>query len=170
MAATLHIRDATTKDIPAITEIYRHAVLQTVATMDTEEPTAEKQTASFRRHGGRFPVLVAEEGSDIVGWASLSPWMERGAYTYTSEASVYVALARQGSGIGTLLAESLLERATRLNYHVVIARVVSTNDTSYRLFRRLGFQDVGTIRQVGYKFGRWIDMRVLQLIVPCTPD
>jgi L-amino acid N-acyltransferase YncA len=161
----LRIRDAMEQDIPAIRDIYSDTVVNSVATLDTEPPSLEQQTKWFRRHGGRFPVLVAERDGSIVGWASLSVWNDRGAYVYTSEASVYVATDHRRRGIGTSLMRALIARAQELDQHVVIARVVRTNETSLRMMRALGFQDVGTIREVGYKFDRWLDMCVLQLLL-----
>ena len=162
----LRIRDATEKDISAIWDIYCDTVVNSVATLDTEPPSLERQTEWFRRHGGRFPVLVAEHDGAIFGWASLSVWNDRGAYLYTSEASVYVAADYRRQGIGMLLMRALIERAQELDYHVIIARVVSTNETSLSMMRGLGFRDVGTIHEVGWKFGQWLDMCVLQFSLP----
>ena len=165
-AGAFRIRDATEQDIPAIRDIYCDTVVNSIATLDTEPPSLERQTDWFRRHGGRFPVLVAESDAAVVGWASLSVWNDRGAYLYTSEASLYIAADHRRRGIGTSLMDALIARARELDYHVIIARVVRTNETSREMMRGLGFQDVGIIREVGYKFDQWLDMCVLQLLLP----
>jgi len=164
------IRDATIDDVPAITDIYRDAVLNTVATFDTVPPTIESRTEWLQHHGGRFPVFVAVVDGQIAGWASLSEWSDRGAYAYTAESSVYVATSHRRQGIGATLLAAIEARARELNYHTIIARVVATNETSLRLVRAAGYDDAGLIREVGYKFGKWLDMCVLQLTLPCTPD
>ena len=164
------IRDATLEDIPAITDIYRDAVLNSVATLDTTPPSVEERAAWLQHHGARFPVLVATVNGRVAGWASLSEWNSRGAYAYTAESSVYVATSHRRKGIGAALLAAIEARARELNYHVVIARVVATNETSLELVRTAGYEDVGHIREVGYKFGKWLDMCVLQLTLACTPD
>ena len=160
------IRDATAHNVPAITDIYRHAVLHTLSTFDTDPPSLDKQTAWFHSHGGRYPVLVAELDGHVVGWASLSVWIGRGACLHTTEASVYVAEPFQHRGIGSLLLASLIERARALEYHVLIAQVVGPNRVSLEMMRRVGFEDAGLVREAGWKFGQWLDLFVLQLILP----
>jgi len=88
---------------------------------------------------------------------------------YTAESSVYVAMSSRRQGIGAALLAAIEARARELNYHVIIARVVATNATSLKLVRAAGYKDAGTIREVGYKFGKWLDMCVLQLVLPCLP-
>jgi L-amino acid N-acyltransferase YncA len=163
------IRDAMAEDLPAITEIYTDAVLNTVATLDTVPPTLESRAEWLHSHGGRCPVLVAVVDGGVAGWASLSVWNDRGAYTHTAESSVYVARTHRRRGIGALLLAAIEARARELNYHVIIARVVATNETSLKLVRGAGYEDVGIIREVGYKFNTWLDMCVLQRILPCAP-
>ena len=164
------VRDATAADIPAIAAIYNEAVVATVATMDTEPASIEKQTAWFNRHGGCFPALVCETGGRVAGWASLTPWSDRAAYSRTVEASVYIEKAHQGRGLGSVLLNALVERATAWDYHVIVAQIAETNSVSLRLVDSFGFYDVGTLREVGYKFGEWVDVRLLQLTLPCDPN
>lgn len=163
------IRDATIDDVPGITDVYRDAVLNTIATLDTVPPTVESRADWLRHHGQRFPVLVAVVDGEIAGWASLSEWNERGAYAYTAESSVYVSVPHRQQGIGAALLAAIEARARELNYHVIIARVVAANTTSLKLVHDAGYKDVGVIHEVGFKFGNWLDMCVLQLTLPCTP-
>ena len=159
------IRDATLADIPSITRIYAHAVTHTVATLDTEEPTIASQTEWFRHHDERHPVLVAESGGTVVGWASLSDWSAKAGYSGTAEASVYVSPECHRQGIGTALLQALVIRARDVALHAVVARISSTNETSLRLARRCGFSDVGTMKDSGFKFGGYVDVEILQLIL-----
>ncbi len=169
-STSVRVRDAVAADIPAIAAIYNEAVLSTVATMDTEPASIERQTAWFNRHGGFFPALVCETDGRVSGWASLSPWSDRAAYSRTVEASVYIEKAQQGRGLGSTLLKSLVERAGACNYHVIVAQIADTNRVSLRLVDSFGFEDVGTLREVGYKFGAWVDVRLLQLTLPCDKN
>ena len=164
----LSIRDANLADIPSITRIYAHAVMHTVATLDTEEPTVATQTEWYRHHDERHPVLVAVSGNTVVGWASLSEWSTKAGYSGTAEASVYVSPECHRQGIGTSLLQTLSSRARDVGLHVVVARISSTNETSLRLARRCGFRHVGTMKESGFKFGAYVDVDVLQLI-PASP-
>ena len=159
------IRDATFADIPAITAIYAYAVLNTVAALDTDEPTIASQTEWFKHHDNHHPVLVAVRAGEVVGWASLSAWSAKRGYDGTAEASVYVSPSHTNSGIGTRLLRALIQRASTIGLHSIIARISSTNETSLRLTRRCGFSDVGTMKESGFKFGGYVDVEVLQLIL-----
>jgi len=161
----LLVRDATPRDIQAITDIYAYAVTHTVATLDTDEPTITSQTEWFQHHDSRHPVIVAVQGGTVVGWASLSIWSAKAGYAGTAEASVYVSPQHHRLGIGEELLRTIVERARSIGLHVVVARISSTNDTSLRLVRRLGFCQVGTMKESGYKFGDYIDVEILQLIL-----
>jgi L-amino acid N-acyltransferase YncA len=164
----ISIRDARFADIPAITRIYAHAVANTVATMDTDEPTLAKQTEWFRHHDERHPVLVATSSNEVVGWASLSAWSDKGGYRGTAEASVYLSPEYHRKGIGTELLQALVRRARAIGLHLLVARISSTNETSLRLARNCGFSDVGTMKESGYKFGGYVDVVVLQLILDAS--
>ncbi len=163
--AAIEIRDATLTDIPAITAIYAHAVANTVATLDTEEPTIGSQTEWFHHHDVRHPVLVAAHHGKVIGWASLSQWSPKSGYCNTAEASVYVDAAHHSRGIGTQLLRALVERARATGLHVLLGRISSTNTISLRLTRNCGFADVGTMHEVGSKFGQPVDVVILELVL-----
>jgi phosphinothricin acetyltransferase len=156
------IRPALPGDLPSITEIYNEAILTTTATFDTEPKTASDQQEWFRAHTGRFAVLVAEEAGIVIGWASLSRWSDRPAYDATGETSVYVKAGFRGRGIGRLLYETLLDKAREFRFHTLIARVAGESTESLRLHERFGFTPVGTMKEVGRKFGRLLDVHMLQ--------
>jgi phosphinothricin acetyltransferase len=153
------------QDVERITEIYNQAVLSTTATFDTRPQSVEEQRQWFTRHGGPHPVLVAEEDRRVAGWASLSPYSDREAYARTVEISVYVAEISRRRGAGRLLMERIIAEARSLGHHVILARITADNQVSIRLHETLGFFRVGTLREVGVKFGRLLDVEVMQLLL-----
>ena len=165
-----YVRDATPHDLPALTAIYRHAVEHTTATMDTSTPTLESQAEWFRHHDEQHPVMVAELNGEVVGWASISAWSDRGGYRDTAEASAYVTPERHGQGIGKALMKELVKRARLIGLHVLVAQVTTTNQISLNMARSIGFEDVGTMREVGYKFGKPVDVLVLEMLLDQRHD
>ncbi len=165
MAANCSIRHATLADVPAITAIYNDAVLKTVATFDTEPKSQAERAAWLQAHDAAHPVLVALVDGQVAGWASLQRWSDRPAYDCTAETSFYVAEAWQGQGIGRALLVALLDEARGAGLHTLLARTSAGSDASIHLHESLGFERVGTLRQVGRKFGRLLDVHVLQLIL-----
>jgi L-amino acid N-acyltransferase len=156
------VRLAVQADLGAITEIYNEAVLTTTATFDTEPKTPADQQAWFVSHGGRFAVLVAEQAGAVVGWASLSMWSDRPAYSGTAETSVYVRSDCRGRGIGRVLEEAIIAHAVEFGFHTLIARIAGESAASLRLHETLGFVRIGTMKEVGRKFGRLLDVHILQ--------
>lgn len=159
------VREAGAGDLGPITEIYNRAVLETTATFDVEPRTAEQQRDWFARHGGRHPILVAESGGAVLGWSALSPWSDRCAYEVAAEISVYVAEAWRGRGVGKALARAALAHGARARLHTVLARVESGNTASIAMLHKLGFRTVGVMEEVGSKFGRLLDVTILQRIL-----
>ena len=158
------IRDATLEDLPAIFAIYDEQVLHGTATFDTEpKPAAERREWVDAHPRERYPVIVAEEGGAVVGWARLTPWSPRRAYARTAENSVYVRKDARGRGAGRALLEALVARARAAGISVILARVADGNPASLRLHEALGFRPVGTMRRVGEKFGRVLDVTLLDL-------
>ena len=160
----LTIRQATLGDLGAITEIYNEAILKTVATFDTEPKTLEEQEVWFENHGSRYPILIAEWDDVVVGWASLSRWSDRCAYSGTAENSLYVREEYQGRDIGKRLLEAILQEGQRAGLHTVIARVVEGSDVSLHLHESAGFEHIGVMKEVGLKFGRILDVHLMQKI------
>ncbi len=162
----LTIRPAEPADLPAITDIYNDAILRTAATFDTQPKTAAEQAAWFAAHEAKYPLLVAEEDGLVVGWASLSRWSDRCAYADTAEISVYVRDGARGRGVGKELTEAVLVAGRAGGLHTVVARIAQGNEVSLRLARGAGFEDIGVMREVGRKFGKLLDVYLLQLIYP----
>jgi phosphinothricin acetyltransferase len=162
----LSVRLATEADLPAIRAIYNHYVHTSTATFQLDPDTEADRQAWFRGHGERHPVTVAELAGEVVGWASLSEWKERAAYARTVEASVYVRVGHERHGIGRRLLADLLDRARELGHRVVIGGACTEHPASIALQQALGFVPVGTFRSTGYKFGRWLDVTYLQVVLP----
>lgn len=163
------IRDGNERDAAAVMAIYNHEVLNGTATLDLETRTITAQQEWMRQHQGATPVIVAEHDGEVVGFASLTPFKERAAYRTTVENSVYVRPTSQGLGIGKRLLGEIIDRARRLGYHSVIARITGDNAGSIALHRMFGFELVGIEREVGRKFGQWLDVTELQLLLDSSP-
>jgi L-amino acid N-acyltransferase len=157
-----HIRRAGLADLEAITAIYNEAILTTTATFDTDPKLAADRLPWFEAHGARHPILVAEVEGQVVGWASLSRWSERRAYDDTAETSFYVTSQQRGKGIGRQLKQAIIDEAKSLGFHTLIARVAEGSNESLHLNESFGFFHVGTLKQVGRKFGRLLDVHILQ--------
>lgn len=159
------IRRAEPDDAAAIAGIYNEAILTTTATFDIEPKTVEERTHWLRSHDERHPVLVAQVEGRVVGWVSLSRWSDRVAYDATAETSFYVDSTHRGRGIGRLLKQAIVAEAQRLGYHSLIARVVEGSNVSIHLNESVGFVRVGTLREVGRKFDRWLDVHIFQKLL-----
>jgi phosphinothricin acetyltransferase len=158
----LTIRPAEIKDIKAITEIYNEAVLNTTATFDTDPKTVEQQKAWFKSHDRKHPVITAELQGEVIGWASLSPWSDRPAYSKTAEISIYVKKENRSSGIGKKLMEKLLDDGKEAGLHTVIARIADDNKISIKFHEQYGFKHIGIMKEVGEKFGKVLDVYLMQ--------
>jgi len=160
----LDIRQATSTDLGQITEIYNDAIQKTTATFDTEPKTLEEQESWFAEHDARHPVLVVDEDGLIVAWASLSQWSDRCAYSATAEISLYVREEYRRKGIGKQLMKAIIQAGKTAGLHTVIARIAGSNKISADLSKSFGFQYIGTMREVGQKFGQLLDVHLMQLI------
>lgn len=162
--SALRIRDAGTGDAAAITEIYNHYILESVATFE-ESPLAPEALARRIKdtHSVELPWLIAANESRITGYAYASKWKGRCAYRYSVETTVYVASEMHGQGIGTRVYGELLERLRERGLHAAMGGIALPNDASVALHERLGFVKVAHFPEVGYKFGRWIDVGYWQI-------
>ena len=161
-AATVVVRRAGLADAAAIAEIYNEAILTTTATFDTEIKTPEERMAWLQSHDWRHPVFVAEIDGTVVGWACLTEWSDRQAYADTAESSFYVHSEHRGQGIGRKLKEVIMEEARRLKFHTLIARVTDGSSESLHLNESTGYVRIGTLKEVGRKFGKLLDVHILQ--------
>ncbi|HUU96109.1 MAG TPA: GNAT family N-acetyltransferase [Phycisphaerae bacterium] len=159
------IRDARPADLDPINDIYNHYVLHSTATFHERPLTADERLAWWREHAERYPVLVLGEGERLLGWACLSPYVGRCGYRFTVEDSVYLRPEACGRGLGRVLLSALLERGRAAGFHSVVAFVVADQPPSLRLHERLGFQRSGRLAEVGHKFGRWLDVVLMQKLL-----
>ena len=162
MNPTIQIRNAELTDLEAIREIYNEAILTTTATFDTEPKSAAERLQWFQSHDERHPILVAVADGKVVGWASLTQWSDRAAYDDTAETSFYVKSEFRGRGIGRKLKTATIETARRLRFHTLIARVAEGSEESIHLNESAGFVLVGTLKEVGRKFGKLLDVHIMQ--------
>jgi len=158
----VQIRLAQHDDSEAIRQIYNLEVSTSTVTFDLVPRTAADQLQWLEARSGAHAVIVAEADGEVVGFASLSPFRDRPAYNSTVEDSVYVRADHRGTGVGGALLDELMTLAAQHGFHTVIARIVGGHDASIGLHQRHGFGIVGTEREVGRKFGKWLDVVVMQ--------
>nr|WP_298147090.1 GNAT family N-acetyltransferase [uncultured Pseudomonas sp.] len=161
------IIDASEADLPGILAIYNDAVQNTTAIWnETLVDLANRRAWLLERQAQGFPVLVALDAGEVLGYATYGPWRPHDGYKHSVEHSVYVRRDQRGRGLGLRLLQALIERARAANLHVMIAAIEAENSSSIRLHQRLGFVVTGQMPQVGRKFGRWLDLTFMQLILP----
>ena len=168
----MQIRDAHAGDIEAILDIYNDAVSNTLAIWNERTVDAANRAAwlADRQRAG-YPVLVAIDAEGTVaGYASFGDWRPFEGFRHTVEHSVYVRADRRGAGVGKALMVELIARARGLRKHVMVAGIEAGNAGSIALHKQLGFEEVGLMRQVGTKFGAWLDLAFLQLQLDTRSD
>jgi phosphinothricin acetyltransferase len=165
-ADTHVIRQATDADLPQILTIYNHAVEHTTAVFEYRAHTLDMRREWLRaKQAASLPVFVSTDGDRVLGFATYGPFRAWPAYKYSVELSVYVDPSARRRGIGTALVQAVVDDARARELRVVMAGITSDNEISVRLHQRLGFREVAHIPEVGYKFGRWLDLKFLQLIL-----
>jgi len=163
---TVSIRLATEADLPAINDIYNYYVLRSTCTYQLEPETLDARVAWFRSHPpDKYPVLVAEWAGEVAGWGALSKFRERAAYAPTVEASVYIRHDLHRRGLGRALLVELIARARQIGYHSLLGGTSADQAASIALQENLGFVRVAHFKQVGFKFGQWLDVIFLQLML-----
>jgi phosphinothricin acetyltransferase len=163
MSAPHMIRPVTRADVEAVREIRNAAIRDTTALWTGVELTPAAAQEWVVEHLERDAMLVAEIDGAVVGYAAFGPWRAKEGYRYTVDDSIYLGEAAQGRGLGRALLTRLIELARAQGMHVMIADIEASNTASIALHERLGFEVVGTIREVGTKFGRWLDLTILSL-------
>ena len=161
----MRIRPATPADAAATAAIYNDEVLHSTVTFDLVVRSDEEQAAWLDARSGALEVVVAEDRGEIAGFASLSPYRDRPAYRTTVEDSIYVHRDHRGTGVGRALLTEIVDVAANRGFHSVMARIVGGHEASIRLHRSVGFDHVGVEREVGRKFGRWLDVVVMQTLL-----
>jgi len=163
-ASELVVRPATAADAAAIATVYNDAVLTSTATFDLETEDAAARARWLAADSTRL-CLVAELDGRLVGWTALTRWSARKGYRETAELAIYVAADRRRSGVGLALAGAALRAAPALGLHAVIAQICAENDAGLALAAGLGLKPVGTLREVGSKFGRRLDVVLCERLV-----
>jgi phosphinothricin acetyltransferase len=159
----MQIHDATEADLPGLVAIYNEVIATSTAIYSSEPVTLAERREWWRaRVALGYPVLVAAEPSGVMGLATFGDFRAAPGYRFTVEHSVHVRADCRGRGIGTQLLQALLPRAAACNKRIMIAGVDAANAASIRFHERSGFTRVGHLREVGYKFDRWLDLVFLQ--------
>jgi L-amino acid N-acyltransferase YncA len=163
------IRSATAADAQAICSIYNHFILQSTVTFEETAVTPDDMAARIAAGSGRLPFLLAELDGAVAGYAYAAPWKTRSAYRHTVESSVYVAPGFAGMGLGSRLYQALLQDLRERDVHAVLAGIALPNSASIGLHEAFGFAKVGQMREVGRKFGQWLDVGYWQLVLASQP-
>jgi len=159
----MQIRDATEADVGSITEIYNEVLKTSTAIFSDKPSSVEERMAWWKgRSDQGYPVLVATEGGAVVGFASFGSFRTWPGYRYSVEHTVHVAASARGRGVGGALVRELIARARAAGKHVMVGGVDAENAASLRFHERLGFEPVGRLREVGFKFDRFLDLVFLQ--------
>jgi L-amino acid N-acyltransferase len=169
----MHVIDCDSLRCNSILAIFNEAIANSTALYDYVPWKRESMTDWFEiKRQGNYPVVgVTSNAGELMGFATYGKFRPRPAYKYTVEHSLYVAPEFRGQGLGKLLLSTLIGRAKDQDYHVLIGGIDSTNVASIALHKHFGFEHVGTMRQVGFKFGRWLDLCFYQLMLetPAQP-
>ncbi len=166
MSAPISIRLIQEDDLPQILSIYNDIILTTTAVYDYEPHSLamRRQWYEAKKRDG-FPVFVAERDGRVIGFSSFGPFRAWAAYAFSVENSIYVAKDSRGKGIGKMLLAPLIHAATEKSFHVIVAGIDATNLASLQLHRSFGFEEVAHFKQVGFKFGKWLDLKFMELIL-----
>ena len=161
---SIKIREAIEDDLPAMLVIYNDIIINTTAVWHEEPHTlAMRQEWFNQRKQQGFPIFVATENTQILGFSTIGPFRPWHGYRYTVENSVYVATESRGKGIARLLMPPIIDAARELKLHAIVAGIEATNTISIALHNKFGFVEVAHFKEVGFKFGRWMDLKFLEL-------
>ena len=165
-AFALHVRNATADDIEAIRRIYNEGIEDRTATLDTAPKSKEDIGVWWSEHDGRYAVLVAEsEPGQITGWASLTPYSHRCAYSGVAELSAYVARQARRTGVGSALLGALEKHAKQSEFHKLVLFTLPFNDASRSLYVKFGYREVGTFKEQGRLDGRFVDVLAMEKLL-----
>lgn len=166
----IYVEDAVEEDLPEILEIYNYAILETTSQWDYNAHTLDRRKEWFesaKRAG--YPVIVVREAGDssrkILGWGSLGSFHAKEGYQYTVEDSIYVGKNCQGKGVGKTLLAALIARAREMGMKTMVAEIEAGHAISIKMHAKEGFTEAGRLANAGYKFDRWLDLLIMQLIL-----
>lgn len=165
-ASDIIIRDATEQDLPAILDIYNEVILNTTSIYSEQPHTLQMRTTWFNeRKAANFPVIVAEFDGTIIGFASYGHFRVWPCYRFTVEHSVYIHTDHRGKGVSKIFLKEIITHAKNAGMHALIAGIDSENDISLKLHQSFGFVQVARFKEVGFKFGRWLDLIFMELLL-----
>lgn len=159
------IRPVAPADAGAITEIYNYYIRETTITFETEPMGVEEMASRIEETAAQFPYLVCEEDGRVLGYCYAHLWKQRAAYSKTLEVTVYLDRNATRRGLGKTMVRRLIERCRELGYHALVACITRGNDASVKMFSGLGFGQVSAFKEVGCKFGHWLDVIDLEMIL-----
>lgn len=166
---SIAIRDAVEEDVPGILAIYNDVIATSTAVYREDPASLDDRLQWFTaRRAQSYPILVAADDSDILGFASYGDFRAWPGYRFTVEHTVHIRADQRGRGVGTMLMQALIRRAIEQDKHVMIGGVDADNEPSLRFHERLGFIRAAHLRQVGFKFGRWLDLVFVQRILTAS--
>jgi len=158
------VRIAASSDLPSILEIVNHAIANTTAIYDYDARSLQEQSIIFQTKKDKgFPIFVIEFKNEILGFGTYDSFRSEVGNRFTVEHSVYVKDGFSGKGIGALLLQQLIDAAKQQNYHIMIGVVDASNENSIKFHERFGFQSMGILKEVGFKFDRWLDANLMTL-------
>lgn len=161
----IQIRAVQLSDAAAIAEIYHHYVAETTVSFELEPPTVEQMEERIRSISQAHPYYICEEAGRLLGYCYVHPWKDRQAYCHTMEVTIYLRPDAKGHGLGSRLMETLLAECRRRDYRALIACITAENTASVAFHKRFGFEPVSYFKVVGQKFGRWLDVVDLELVL-----
>lgn len=159
------IRKVELRDAEGIAEIYNHYIRNTIVTFEETTLSTEEMKDRIIAITSKFPWLVYESEGSIKGYAYGCEWKSRSAYKYSLESTVYLKFDETGKGIGSALYKELLELLGALDFHAVIGGISLPNAMSVALHEKFGFKKIAQFKEVGYKFGKWIDVGYWELLL-----
>jgi len=159
------IRPVKIEDAPALAEIYNYYILNSIATFEETIIGGEEMEKRIQNVIPQLPWLVYEEEGQVIGYAYANQWKARSAYRYSIESTVYLKHGETAKGVGTELYQHLLKKLSAFNVHSIIGGISIPNAASVHLHEKLGYEKVAHFKEVGYKFGKWIDVGYWELII-----
>jgi L-amino acid N-acyltransferase len=166
MVQTITIRNATENDIQPMLDIYNEIIENTTAIFQYDLHTLEmRKDWLLKKWEENFPVFIAEENDEVVGFSTFGQFRNWQAYKYSVENSVYVKAGCRGKGVGKLLLQPLIDSAKQMQLHTIIAGIVADNEASIALHKQFGFVEAAHFKEVGFKFDKWLDLKFFQLML-----
>ncbi|KAB3529160.1 arsinothricin resistance N-acetyltransferase ArsN1 family A [Alkaliphilus serpentinus] len=159
------VRRAELKDVPTITQIYNQGIQSGIATLETRLRQPQEMVEWLVSRGERFKVLVAEEGDEIVGWASLNAFKSRKAYDGVADLSIYIRGDMQGKGVGKRILQELCRIAKEENFHKLALVTFRENSAARALYASAGFREVGIYEKQGRVNDQWIDLTIMEKLL-----